>query len=483
MNGNLSPQPAGSNRPRSTPAAFYLGLFLYVISFFLPALDALEKGMKGWFCAYCAAIMWPQEHLWLALFGAIINPLALLFIGMRLSGRAPRARRTIAFLILACLPLTWLSLTDLDARIRVGHVVWVAGLLLMLVPGSMFWPRVPDLRWAAVPPLLILMWWGLKLIPLPLQPATERDIFTYEVAMQFKDPGLCEKISRYAEGWGGGMGPKGYEISYLRSQCFYNLAGTLHDLSLCDKVRPISKGVRDGSKYSSNWCRVTPGFAAGMVNSDTLGAWVRKLGYRDEEIQHVLHHGAFNSPISAEYDRLKGEPEFRKKIEEAPSFEDSAASGPDRRANDLEYVYQMFAVDTDNPAICAKISPRAVALNGIFSAPLRFACYYAIAVDGRRLSACTALPPQSELPYWVNRQYSREECIRVIPLLGRPGGARSGPVYPSTYEPLQRGLHELGYDVSLPQLTPYDYQAFLQYLRNRDPAGRAEFLRRVAMLE
>jgi hypothetical protein len=479
MDGIVSPA-RGNNRPRSNPATFYLGLFLYIVSFFLPALDSVEQGMKGWYCAYCAAIVWPHEHLCLALFGALINLLAFFFVSMRLSGRAPAARRTITFLILACIPLTWLSLTDLDARIRVGHIVWIAGLLLMLVPGRALWPRIQDLHWVAVLPLLLLVWWGLKLILLsPLQPATDRDIFVYEVAMQFKDAGSCEKISRYAEGSGGGMGPPGYEISYLRSQCFYNLAGALHDLSLCDRVRPISKGVRDGSKYSPQSCRVRPGHAAGIVNSQTIGAWMRRLGYRDEEIRHVLYRGAFNSPISAKYDRLKQDPEFAKKIDAGPNFEDPSADDVNRLANDLEYVYQMFAVDTYNPAVCGKISRRAVAINGGFPVPLRLACYESIAIDGRKLSGCSMLPSQNELRYWENRQYSREQCLRVIPLLGPAGGARSGPVYPSTYETLQRGLHDLGYDVSFPEPTTTDYESFLLYLENRDPAGRAEFLGRV----
>jgi hypothetical protein len=482
MNGTLSPAPS-NNRFRSIPATFYLGLLLYIISFFLPSLDALEQGAKGWACAYWAAMVWPQQHLFLALFGALINLLAFPFISLRLRGRAPVARRTLAFLILACIPLTWLSLADLGARIRVGHIVWIAGLLLMLVPEDSFWPRVQDLRWVAVPPLLILVWWSLKLVLLaPLQSPTEKDIFLYGVAMQFKDPGPCERISRFAEGSGGGMGPPGYEISYLQSQCFYNLAGSLHDLSLCDRVRPISKGVRNGSNYSPSWCRVRPGAAAGMVNSHTIETWMQRLGYKGEDIQHALYPGAFNSPISNQYDRLKQDPEFSKRIDAGPNFEDPSADNVNRLANDLEYVYQMYAVDTYNPAVCGKISRQAVAINGVFPVALRLACYSAIAIDGRNLSGCSMLPLRSELRYWESPRGSREECLRVIPLLGPAGGARSGPVYPKTSESLQRGLHDLGYDVSFPETTAGDYEKFLVYLENRDPAARAEFLRRVAAI-
>lgn len=463
------------------PATFYLGVGLYAVSFLLPAVD-WAMPMRGWMCACMSLIAWPHEHLWLCLFGGLINPLILFYVILRFLDGAPRLRTTLAIAVLACVPLAWLSLSDLGAVMRIGHVFWVVGIFLTLSPSRIPWPAIEDARWLAVPTLLLLSWWALKLTTIPrLQPLTEQDSFFYQVAMQFKEPSLCEKISRYAEGSGFGGYP-GYEISYLQSQCFYNLAGALHDPSLCDKERPISRGIRDGSKYSPGWCRVSPGSAAPIIGPH-VGEWMRRLGYRDEDIQHALHRGAFNSPTSAAYDRLKQEPEFQKKIEAAPNFEDPSADDVNRLANDLEYVYQMFAVDTDDPPVCGKISRRAVAINGGFPVPLRLACYSAIAIDGRKLNDCSVLPSRSELRYWENPQYSREECLRVIPLLGAPGGAKSGPVYPSTYESLQRGLHDLGYDVPFPAPTAGDYLAFLRYLENRDPAGRAEFLRRVAALK
>jgi hypothetical protein len=161
-------------------------------------------------------------------------------------------------------------------------------------------------RWLAVPPLLLLTWWGLRAATeYPPQPPTDRDIFIYEVALQFKDPELCQKIPPYAEGSGTGGDPR-REISDLQSDCYFNLAGAPHDLPLCDKVRPISKGIRDGSKYTPEWCRVSPRYSViTIVNPNTVDAWMRQLGYTDQEIYDFQYRNVFNNPIHETYDRLR----------------------------------------------------------------------------------------------------------------------------------------------------------------------------------
>jgi hypothetical protein len=376
-----SPQARASNGERpgiqSKPATFYLGLGLYVFSFFLPAVESFAR-MPGWMCAYMALIAWPNEHLWLCLFGGIINPLILVYIFLRFRDNAPQGLRAISALsVLACVPLAWLSLSDLGAAIRVGHVFWIAGLPLILLPARTPWPTIQDVRWLAVPPLLLLIWWGLKLVTVsPLQALTERDIFIYEVALQFKEPELCQKISPYAEGKGVGGDP-GREISYLQSDCYFELAGALHESSLCDKVRPISKGILDGSKYAPEWCRVSPSPPViSIVNTHTVAAWMRQLGYTDPEIYHFEYRKGLNSPIHEAYDRLRKDSQFAGRIAAAPSFDEPTATSKSRPPNDLEYLYAMFATDANDSSVCGKISPNATRqwVNHQVI-PLRLECY------------------------------------------------------------------------------------------------------------
>src|ERR1039457_7037486 len=60
---------------------------------------------------------------------------------------------------------------------------------------------------------------------------SERDYFFYGVALDFKDPALCARIPRYVSNGGSNWStPPGYQISYLQSDCYYNLAGATHDL-------------------------------------------------------------------------------------------------------------------------------------------------------------------------------------------------------------------------------------------------------------
>jgi hypothetical protein len=96
----------------------------------------------------------------------------------------------------------------------------------------------------------------------PFDPPTDRDRFIYGVAEQFKSPTLCEKIAHYAGDSEAGWGQPGYQIGYLQSQRYFNLAGELYDPSLCNKVSALrcagSHGARPGATESADYsrCRV-----------------------------------------------------------------------------------------------------------------------------------------------------------------------------------------------------------------------------------
>ncbi|HEV2400812.1 MAG TPA: hypothetical protein VGS27_28010 [Candidatus Sulfotelmatobacter sp.] len=68
----------------------------------------------------------------LAVFGGLINPTAIAYIVLRIVDRAPDGRFFLAGAILAFIPLTWLSLIMMHLGILVGHVLWIAALLLII---------------------------------------------------------------------------------------------------------------------------------------------------------------------------------------------------------------------------------------------------------------------------------------------------------------------------------------------------------------
>lgn len=68
----------------------------------------------------------------LAVFGGLINPLAVAYVILRIDDRAPEGRWFFAIGILAFIPLTWLSLLMMHLGVRVGHIAWIAGLLLIV---------------------------------------------------------------------------------------------------------------------------------------------------------------------------------------------------------------------------------------------------------------------------------------------------------------------------------------------------------------
>jgi hypothetical protein len=121
------------HKPKKS-AVFYIGLLLYVLSFFLPAVDFYDSGhLAGWMCAWMAfyGLVVPNVSL-LAVFGGLINPAAVTYILLQVRNRAPRACFALSAAILLFIPITWLSLILMHLRIWVGHVVWITGLLLMI---------------------------------------------------------------------------------------------------------------------------------------------------------------------------------------------------------------------------------------------------------------------------------------------------------------------------------------------------------------
>jgi hypothetical protein len=350
------------------------------------------------------------------------------------------------------------------------------------------------IKWAGVICALLIAWWGYRTFGQRVDDPTARDLFIYHVALQFKQPGLCQKIPRYALGFEGGFAPPGYTISYLQSQCYFYLAKTLPDASLCDKVRPLRRGLMDGSKFNSQYCLANahPG-QSGLAQGGMLDVPImRKLGYLDEEMHYFQYQflSREGNPVYNAYSRLRKDDLFADRIKAAPTFDEPLSADRIRPANELEYVYQMFAVDTNDSVFCGKISPNAQAeWPNHTTFMLRVGCYRFIALTTRDIAACEKLPTRTNLPAGVSDGESRENCTYSLGRLQPDPNnhVKYGPVSPPTFSSFQKALQELGYDVTFPELTLADYDYFLLRLMDtRQPdvaAPRAEFLRRVAAME
>jgi hypothetical protein len=128
--------PKLQRKRRPATSAFYVGVGLFVLSFFLPAIRDLnlsDRGVPGWGCALMAFFGLNNEQVnGLAVFGGLINPIAIAYIVLRIFDRAPDGRFFLAGAILAFIPLTWLSLIMMHLGILIGHVAWIAALLLIV---------------------------------------------------------------------------------------------------------------------------------------------------------------------------------------------------------------------------------------------------------------------------------------------------------------------------------------------------------------
>ncbi len=118
------------------------GLATYIISFFLPAVWWDAGYHPGWVCALLALFVWKDNFpganashnlgVKLTLFGGLINLLAVAYFLLRIFGQTPRSQRAAAWAILGCMPPMWISLYLIGAIPSIGHVIWIAGLLLMV---------------------------------------------------------------------------------------------------------------------------------------------------------------------------------------------------------------------------------------------------------------------------------------------------------------------------------------------------------------
>jgi hypothetical protein len=132
-------------------AILEIGLALYGGSFFLMAVGDLGPGsaLPGYLCAWMALVLpWGGNlfgHQGLfenklldylsVLLSGWINPVFLVAAVLVLLRPSARTTRVLAIAALAMIPFCWIVMYHHDMYPREGHVVWIAGMLLVLGEG------------------------------------------------------------------------------------------------------------------------------------------------------------------------------------------------------------------------------------------------------------------------------------------------------------------------------------------------------------
>ncbi|HUK25793.1 MAG TPA: hypothetical protein VLV49_14520 [Terriglobales bacterium] len=111
---------------RVIPVWFYLGIGLYIASFFLHAVNPGGDPYAGWQCALVTLKLFPS---W-GLLPGLINPLILAFIVLSVLGRLRTFRLVLASTILLLLIPTWLLVSGM--QIMLGCAMWVVSLPLIM---------------------------------------------------------------------------------------------------------------------------------------------------------------------------------------------------------------------------------------------------------------------------------------------------------------------------------------------------------------
>jgi hypothetical protein len=121
-----------------------LGLFVYLAAFFLPAVrEVATPGgdvpdvYRGYVCAGVTLMDTLSREIWhskdfLAVLSGWINPLLLLYLLFLLFPRLFWPRRILAGVIVVFIAGTWVFFYLRPMVPLIGHVLWIAGLLLIL---------------------------------------------------------------------------------------------------------------------------------------------------------------------------------------------------------------------------------------------------------------------------------------------------------------------------------------------------------------
>jgi hypothetical protein len=435
--------------------------------------------------------MWaaPDHSSFLIIFGGVVNPLAITCAVLRSSDKLNTLRLWFSIAVLFCIPFTWLCLLTLKMGFLLGHVVWIAGLLLMIVSEAALQQDFNFVRYGGAFALLILGWCTYRWPP-RMEPITDRDMFFYSVSIHFKGPQVCSNKGRYVAG--GFSEQPGYQIGYLQSRCFYDLAQVTKDVGLCKHVRPLKYENGDGSAYSPEGCKtrvpdpVPPGtaylergnFVALMNSAGFAGAAMafRKERYRNDAAffdlyEHARQNADFMSALHGMPDRSLYENVNWRQLPRNPPI----AEQP-RPATRAEYLLAMLGMDQTDGHLCNKISFAAT-----YQYPdgkrvsLRDVCILHVGFYGRQGEICAPGICQDSLR--ADR----------FPDMGEP--VYVSPAFFSDRESFRAALEEAGYSPTisgdiLPNPTYDDYIEFFYHAAEEgSPEVRSDFVRRAMSIK
>ena len=96
---------------------------------------------RGWFCAWVTLMNTFSREVWhskdfLAILSGWINPLILFYLVFLIRPRLVWTRRIMGGAIVAFMAATWIYFALVPMVPLIGHVLWIAGILMMLAGGA-----------------------------------------------------------------------------------------------------------------------------------------------------------------------------------------------------------------------------------------------------------------------------------------------------------------------------------------------------------
>jgi hypothetical protein len=112
---------------------FLAGVSVYLTSFFLPAVTEGPgtATLKGWECAWMALCALKGFGSLFLFACGLPNLLVLSYATLWISHRQKTLRRSVAFAAIGLIPASWIFMAMYQCTVLVGHVAWVAGILMI----------------------------------------------------------------------------------------------------------------------------------------------------------------------------------------------------------------------------------------------------------------------------------------------------------------------------------------------------------------
>jgi hypothetical protein len=130
--------------PRAVRLGRIVGVGVFAVAFLLPACKFVGERSElinlgtysGWRCAEFSLMLVTipetfRSTLLLAVLGGLVNPMLLLYLAF-FQPRFGRMRHILTWAILACLVATWIFFAINRFLPLIGHILWVAGILMIL---------------------------------------------------------------------------------------------------------------------------------------------------------------------------------------------------------------------------------------------------------------------------------------------------------------------------------------------------------------